>query len=334
MRAAVFHGPRDVRVEEAPDPVVAPGRVVVRSLANGLCGSDLHLFQGDTTGGIPLPAQFGHEFCGRVVEVGDGATGVAVGDLVAVEPLESCGRCRECTDGAPNVCRDVRWYAATGTIGGLSELASVAAGSVHVLPEGTTAEQGALVEPMAVAYHACRTGGAAPGDRVVVLGAGPIGIGVALGLRALGVDEVVVAEPAPARRAALEELGVARVANPDAGAILEAHDGPVDLVIDAAGVPAAFDTALDVLGPRGRLVVVAMYREAVPFQPVRLLTREVRIALSCAYAAGDFAAVIGHIAAGRYPTSPWVEHVGLEDLDDAFGRLERGEAGKLIVDMT
>jgi (R,R)-butanediol dehydrogenase/meso-butanediol dehydrogenase/diacetyl reductase len=333
MRAAVFHGPRDVRIEQVPDPASAPGRVVIRNLVNGLCGSDLHLFQGDLTGGIPVPAQFGHEFCGEVVEVGQGVAGIGIGDLVTVEPLESCGSCRDCRAGSPNVCWDARWYAATGSIGGLSEFASVASGSAHLLPDGVSTEQGALVEPMAVAYHACRTGAATPGDRVVVLGAGPIGIGVALGMRALGVDDVVVAEPVSLRRAALEALGVARVVGPSAEAILDAYGGPADLVIDAAGVQAAFDAAVEVLGPRGRLVIVAMYGGEVAFRPVRLLTREVSVRLSCAYAAGDFAAVIGHVAAGRYPTAPWVEHVALGGLDEAFGRLERGEAAKLLVDV-
>jgi (R,R)-butanediol dehydrogenase/meso-butanediol dehydrogenase/diacetyl reductase len=168
---------------------------------------------------------------------------------------------------------------------------------------------------------------------VAVLGGGPIGIGVALGLRALGVESVVVAEPAPARRAAIGALEVARAVEPDPSAILDALDGRVDLVVDAAGVPAAFGTAVEVLAPRGRCVVVAMYREAVTFHPVAPLTREIRISWSCAYGAGDFSAVIGHMTAGRYPTSSWVEHVRLDELDAAFGRLERGEAVKLIVDM-
>jgi (R,R)-butanediol dehydrogenase/meso-butanediol dehydrogenase/diacetyl reductase len=337
MRAALYHGPGDVRLEDVPEPDPTPGTVKVRSLHNGLCGTDLHQYFVGPMSPAPLPIVVGHEFAGEVVELGAGVTSVAVGDLVAIEPLWPCGTCGPCTDGDPNLCPEVLCHGLGGPGGGLSEFTVVRERMAHKLPEGLGPVHGALVEPMSVAYRAVLRSEPRPDDAAVVFGAGPIGIGAFLGLRALGVDDVTVVEPAPERRAAVAALGAERVLDPaaiDAVDDVREHTAGTGarVVIDAAGVPASFTAALGVAAPRGRVVTVAAYMEPVSYNPTDVMMRELEIVSSFSYN-GEFDAVLAHMAAGRYPTDGWVERVPFDDQLSAYERLHRGEAIKLMIDL-
>ncbi len=272
-----------------------------------------------------------------MVDVGRDVTRVAVGDLVAVEPSLPCGSCPPCVDGNYNLCLQFLCNGLGGPSGGLSEFTIARESMAYPLPEQVGPVLGALVEPMSVAYRAVLRAHPRPGLAAVVLGAGPIGIGSFLALRALGVDNVTMVEPAPQRRAAVSALGAAAVLDPTAtdvvGAIREAtHGAGVPVVIDAAGTRASFATGLGVAGRKGRFVTVAAYMEPVTYNPTDVLMREVEIVSSFAYA-GEFAAVIEHMAAGRYPAEGWIEHVPFEEHFTAYDRLHRGEAIKLMVDL-
>ena len=337
MRAALYYGPGDVRLEDVPEPDPTPGTVKVRSLHNGLCGTDLHQYFVGPMSPAPLPTVVGHEFSGEVVELGAGVTSVAVGDLVAIEPLWPCGTCAPCLEGDPNLCPEVLCHGLGGPGGGLSEFTVVRERMAHKLPEGLGPVHGALVEPMSVAYRAVLRAEPRPGDAAVVFGAGPIGIGAFLALRALGVDDVTMVEPAVERRAAVAALGAERVLDPattDVVADVREHTGGAGarVVIDAAGVPASFTAALGVAAPRGRVVTVAAYMEPVPYNPTEVMMREREIVSSFSYN-GEFDAVIEHMAAGRYPTDGWVERVPFDDQLSAYDRLHRGEAIKLMIDL-
>jgi (R,R)-butanediol dehydrogenase/meso-butanediol dehydrogenase/diacetyl reductase len=178
---------------------------------------------------------------------------------------------------------------------------------------------------------------AAAGERAVVVGAGPIGIGAYLGLRALGVEDVVVIEPAQERRAAVAAVGAETVLDPNevdvTTAVLDrTRGGGVSVVIDAAGAPAGFESALPMLGAGGRLVIVAAFMDPVAFHPLYVFQREIEILHSFAYC-NDFEAVLAHLAEGRYPSDAWVEVVPAQQLHEAYGRLERREAMKVLVDV-
>ena len=337
MRAALYYGPGDVRLEDIPEPDPTPGTVKVRSLHNGLCGTDLHQYFVGPMSPAPLPTVVGHEFSGEVVDVGRDVTSVAVGDLVAIEPLWPCGACGPCLDGDPNLCWEVLCHGLGGPGGGLSEFTVVREHMAHRLPEGLGPVHGALVEPMSVAYRAVLRAEPHPGDVAVVFGAGPIGIGAYLALRALGVDDVTVVEPAPERRAAVGALGAARVLDPAATDVVDevrdrTHGAGARVVVDAAGVPASFTAALGVASTRGRVVTVAAYMEPVTYNPTDVMMRELEIVSSFSYN-GEFDAVIDHMAAGRYPTDGWVERVPFGEQLTAYDRLHRGEAIKLMIDL-
>jgi (R,R)-butanediol dehydrogenase/meso-butanediol dehydrogenase/diacetyl reductase len=230
MRAAVFHGRQDLRLEDVPEPRVGPGEVKLRVLYNGICGSDLHeYYDGPITTrdtphpltGVKNPVILGHELCGEVVEVGDGIEDLSSGDLVAVEPVETCGRCLFCTSGQYNHCGLLAFHGYNRESGGLAQFTTVRRPMAHKLPPGMTPMQGALIEPLAVAWRTADRCKVQSGQTVVVHGGGPIGIGVYFTLRSRGI-RVLMTDPTPTRRAVLMKLGVEVVLDPTAGDIVSA----------------------------------------------------------------------------------------------------------------
>ena len=346
MRAAVFYGREDLRLEDVPEPVPQRGEVKLRIHYNGICGSDLHeYYDGPITTrvephpltGVKNPVIFGHEMCGEVVEVGEGIEDLERGDRIAVEPVETCGRCLFCKSGQYNHCGLLAFHGYNRDGGGLAEFTVVRRSMAHKLPKGMTAEQGALIEPMAIAFSTVNRCRVEAGQTAVVHGLGPIGIGVYLTLRRRGV-RVIVSDPSPARRSVLASLGAEVVLDPRAvnvvSAIRDFTGGRgVHASIDAAGVPAAFHAALQGTAVDGNVVVVAIHTRPIEIDPMEILMSEARItgvALSC----GAFPSVIAEMAAGAYPTKGWVEKIPLDGLiRDGFERLHRQEGVKLLVDV-
>jgi (R,R)-butanediol dehydrogenase/meso-butanediol dehydrogenase/diacetyl reductase len=346
VRAACFHGREDLRLEEVPDPRPGPGEVLLRVRYTGICGSDVHeLYHGPvfTPGdrphpltGVTNPVILGHELSGEVVEVGDGVTRVAVGDLVAVYPLETCGRCAFCASGRTNLCPVRAPHGFARGEGGFAQLTTVKEEMAYRLPPEIDPVRGALVEPMTVGMHAARRAGVGSGGTAAVLGAGPIGLGVALSLAALDVD-VILSDPSPRRREAARGLGFEHVLDADgaAAALLELTGGlGVDAAIDAAGVPAALATALDATRADGTVVIVAVPLAPITLEIPRFRRAEVRLTMSAGPVAADWRDVIELMAAGRYPAGDWVEIIAFDDLLAAgFEPLRRQERVKVLVDV-
>src|SRR5579884_2363211 len=258
MRALRFHGAHDLRLEDVPEPS-APGadEVVVRPANCGICGTDLHEY---TAGPIVTPVEphpltgaqnpqiLGHEFAGEVVAVGGQVTRVREGDRVAIMPLAYCGRCSYCRRGLQHLCATMGCVGLSHAWGGMAELAKVAEYQIVRLPDGVSYEQGALIEPAAVAAYGVERAGVAPGDRVLVTGAGPIGALAALCARAAGASAVYISEPNPARRRRAAALGAATVLDPaavDLPEVLREETGGlgVDVAIECSGHPSAFGSA-------------------------------------------------------------------------------------------
>ena len=347
MRAAVFHGRCDLRLEDVPEPEPGPGDVKLRVHYNGICGSDLHeYYAGPMTTrtephpltGVKNPVIFGHELCGTVVGLGAGVEDLEFGDRVAVEPVETCGRCLDCSSGHYNHCRLLAFHGYNREGGGLAEYTVVRRSMAHRLPVALSPAQGALIEPMAIAWSTVRRCHVEAGQTVALHGAGPIGIGVFLVLRARGI-RVVVSDPSPLRRQVMLGLGASVVLDPGEADVVTAirdltggHGAHAS--VDAAGVPAAIRAGL--LGTRidGNFVVVAIHEKPIVIPPFDLLMPEVRltgVALSC----NDFPAVIEAMAEGTFPTEGWVSTIPLERIiEDGFERLHRQEALKLLVDVS
>lgn len=347
MKAARFHGKEDLRIDEVPEPSPGPGQVKLRNAYAGICGSDLHFYFAPESlpfdprsphplTGASLPQILGHEFSGTVVEVGEGVTGVRVGDRGAVFPLEvSCGECLACRNGLPFSCLKMGSLGASSPSGGLAEYSVFDAAQLHIVPEEVDLRMAALVEPMAVGWHAVARSSVPAGGTALVAGAGPIGLGAWFALKARGVDRVLVSEPSADRRAAIAALG-ASVIDPVhedlAAAIATLTDGNgVDAAIDAAGSASAITTALGSLTPGGRVVVVALHERPAELSLTGLMMGETEIVGAVGYRPEEFDAVIAAMAEGFYDTAGWVQERPLEQAVEALHDLRDGIGSSKIL---
>ncbi|HET6684671.1 MAG TPA: alcohol dehydrogenase catalytic domain-containing protein [Gaiella sp.] len=347
MRALRFHAARDLRIEDVtapPDP--ADGQVVVRVATCGICGTDLHEY---VAGPIVTPVEphpltgarnpqiLGHEFAGEVVAVGPAVTRVAEGDRVSIMPLAYCGTCAYCRRGLQHLCATMACVGLSHAWGGMAELATVDEYQVVPLPDGVSYQQGALIEPAAVAAYGVQRAGVAPGDQVLITGAGPIGALAALCARAAGASTVYVSEPNAARRARAEALGVATVLDPtavDLPAFLRDETGGlgVDVAIECSGHPNGFSSAIASLRRRGTLAQTGLFVGEATVEPMLWALNDLTIVGTWCYWVYDFDRIAAQIAAGDLPVERVVtSEVDLDGAPDAFARLASGTADEIKV---
>jgi len=345
MRAALYYGRQDLRLTSVPEPEPGPGEVKLRVHYNGICGSDLlEYYDGPVTTrstphpltGVQNPVIMGHELSGEIVALGEGIEDLGVGDLVAVEPVETCGRCLYCGLGQYNHCPSlaIQGY---NRAGGLAEYTVVKRRMAHALLPGVSALQGALIEPLAIAWHTVNRCVVDAGQVVAIHGAGPIGAGAFLTLKRRGVEAIIV-DPSPARRAALERLGARTVLDPSAcdvvAAIRDLTGGRgAHASIDAAGGAKAFRAMLHGTRVDGTAVVVAIHHEPVSIPPFDLLMPEVRLT-GVALSVNAFPAVIAEMARGSYPLEGWVETIPFDGvIEQGLERLRRQQGMKIVVEI-
>lgn len=347
MRAAIYHAPHDVRVSEVDEPEAGAGEVKLRVAHNGVCGSDLHEYFSASTfvpvephpqTGVVAPVVLGHEFSGTVTAVGEGVDSVREGDRVAVRPTYTCGTCAACVGGTPNACRVIAFHGLSGPGGGLSEYTVLPEAMVFRLPDEVSLEMGALVEPMAVSYHAVAISGIRPGDCAVIAGLGPIGVGVYFALRAKGVTTVIASDPSADRREVLTRLGAEHVIDPTVTEVATAaHDltggRGAEVVFDAAGVGAAILTGIGALAPQGKVLVIGIHEQAMELNPTALLLGESQIVASLTYSDDDYRRVIEGMARGEITAEGWVDHAPLDDLLTVYEDLRRGARMKVLIDL-
>ncbi|HEY7719014.1 MAG TPA: alcohol dehydrogenase catalytic domain-containing protein, partial [Pedococcus sp.] len=239
MRAAVLVRPGEVEVVERPDPAPGPREVLVRVGAVGVCGSDTHYYDHGRIGRfvVEAPLVLGHEASGVVEAVGAGVDPARVGQRVSIEPGVPCRRCAQCLAGRYNLCPDVVFHATPPVDGSLAELVVVDEAFAHPVPDTVSDESAALLEPLSVGIWACRKGGVGPGSRVLVTGAGPIGIVAAQVARASGAAEVVVADVNPHRLAVAAPLGATRTVDVRETSLVESYAGGPgpDVLLECSG---------------------------------------------------------------------------------------------------
>jgi (R,R)-butanediol dehydrogenase / meso-butanediol dehydrogenase / diacetyl reductase len=320
MRAVVCV-PGGVEVADVDDPAPAPDEVVVRVEACGLCGSDVHAIER----GFTAPGQIlGHEFAGRVVDVGASVRAGWIGAAVAVDPLGSCGSCRACARGVPFGCRAVPNLGITAP-GAYAQYVAVPQRQLVRLPDELPAELGAHAEPLAVALRAVDLARVGPGDSVLVYGVGPIGLNAIMALRLAGVDRIVGAGRSAGRRAAAVAVGADTVVDtrevsvPDHAAQTGSR---FTAVLECSGAPGALMQALEVLEPGGTYVEVALTTETATVPLLRLVGDGLTIVGSCAFDAATYARAVDHIGACRVPVAALIsERVGLDATPEALDRL-------------
>lgn len=347
MKALRFHNARDLRIEDVAEPGdPRDDEVVVRVATCGICGTDLHEFiagpivtpvDAHPLTGAQNPQILGHEFAGEVIAVGPRVSRVAAGDRVAIMPLAYCGRCAYCSRGLQHLCATMGCVGLSHAWGGMAQLATVAEYQVVRLPDGVTFQQGALIEPTAVAAYGVERGGVKPGDRVLITGAGPIGALAALCARAAGASTVYISEPNAARRRRAQALDVATVLDPtavDVPEILrEASEGlGVDVAIECSGHPDGFASAIACLRRRGTLAQTGLFVGEATVEPMLWSLNDLTIVGTWCYWVYDFDRVAAQIAAGDLPVERVItSNVDLDGAPDAFERLASGSADEIKV---
>ena len=283
MRSALCIGPGQFQLRDVESPSPGPDDAIVKVRNCGICGSDLHFFHG---GFPPPPVCPGHEISGEIAEVGKAVGDLRQGDRVAIEPLVVCRQCWACRTGEYQLCRHLR-ILGTMVDGGMAEFVRVPAYTLFPLPAGIDFEVGALAEPLAVTVHALRIADVRLGNRVLVLGAGTIGLLAVAAAKAAGADEVWITARHPHQGAAAVALGAARVfSGADAAAELStaAHQQPVDVVVETVGGAAdTLNDALHLVRPAGCVVVLGVFTTTPTLNALALITKEVRVVGSLTY---------------------------------------------------
>lgn len=329
MKAARFHGRGDIRIDDIPEPATRPGTVKVEVEWCGICGTDLHEYEEGPifaptpeaphpVTGESIPIQLGHEFAGVVAEVGEGVTDVRVGDRVVVEPYIICGRCDACQQGRYNVCASLGFVGLSGYGGGFSRYVVAERRWIHPLGELET-DVGALVEPLAVAYHAVRLSKAKPAPSALVFGSGPIGLVTIASLRAVGVEDVIVVEPAEVRKKKASGAGATHVLDPTevdvVEAVMELTKGRgADVSFECAGIDKVLAAAIQSTRVGGTVVNLAIWGHDASVAMNNLVFREVNVVGSLAYC-NDHADTIRLIQDGKVEPRQFITgRIGVDDI--------------------
>jgi len=334
LRAGQYVGDRTVLTEhlEAVEP--AAGQVQIEVAYTGLCGTDLHIVHGNMDGRVERPLVFGHEMSGTVAAIGPDVTTVSPGDRVTVMPLDWDGTCPACVAGHRHLCHHLN-FIGIDSPGSLQELWTVPEHVVVPLSDHASLRHAALVEPVAVAVHDVRRSELTSGDKVVVLGGGPIGMLIATVARHAGA-EVYVSEVDPTRLQQAAALGF-RTLDPSQddvqAAVTEWTAGAgADVVFEVSGAAAAVEAATGLAKVRGTIVVVAIHPTPRPVDLQRVFWRELRILGARVYERQDFDEAIRLLADGVVPADELItDVVPLEATASAFTRLEAGTAMKMLV---
>lgn len=267
MKVAIMEGIGKMGFTEREIPCPAEGEVLVKLEYVGICGSDLHYYENGAIGNFVVEPPFvlGHEAGGTVIEVGRGVTHLKAGDRVALEPGKTCGKCEFCREGKYNLCPDVVFFATPPVDGVFQEYVAHEAALCFKLPDGVSTMEGALIEPLAVGFHAANQGNAHAGQTAVVFGAGCIGLVTLLALKAEGVSNTTVVDIMPKRLEKALELGAGAVINgakEDAAArIMELTGGRgVDVVIETAGTEITTNQCICAAKKGGTIVLVGYSR--------------------------------------------------------------------------
>jgi 2-desacetyl-2-hydroxyethyl bacteriochlorophyllide A dehydrogenase len=309
MRAIVLDRPGSFRVAEVPDPTPGEGQIVVKVDACGICGTDIHIMDGEFPP-TPYPITPGHEFAGTVV---------------AVAPSLYCGYCRRCRSGRGNLCEN--WAAIGDTVdGAFAEYVAVPAVNAHRLPEGIDGQLGAMVEPLACAVHGLRRLGPLFGDSVVLTGAGTMGLLLLQLLVHSGAGPVTVVDRVADRLEVARKLGAARVA----GNLSDLDGERFEIAVDATGVPAVVDGVTGLLDRGGRLLIfgVSPAEASISLSPFRVYNDEITVTGSMAILR-SFAPAVELIGSGAIDPRPLLsEPLPLDEFGEALHRVRTGQGIK------
>ena len=336
MKAAFYEGNKTFSVGSCEPVAPAADEVRIDVSYCGVCGTDLHIFQGHMDQRVKMPLVIGHEMSGTIVELGTAVSGWAVGDGVVVRPLEPCNDCAACRRGHGHICQNLN-FIGIDSPGAFQASWTVPAHTLHRLPPGISMDLAAMIEPLAVACHDVRIGEVAAGEQVVVIGGGPIGTLVALVARESG-GSVLMSEVNPYRVQFGRDLGFEVVNPKEADLVAEVEKrtegGGADVVFEVSGTQAGADVMTDLVRTRGRIVVVAIFAEAPKIDLFRFFWRELKLCGVRVYEPEDYDRAIELVAGRQLPLEKVISaRRSLSELQEVCEQIEAGaEMMKVLID--
>lgn len=324
MKAAVWHGEKDIRVEEKELKALQDNEVTVRVAWAGICGSDLHEYQEgpvfvpvdkpDELTGEVAPIIMGHEFSGVIEKVGKNVTNYKVGDRVVVNPTITHGNKPEDVD-----CYDGFSFIGLHGDGGFAAFANAPEHNIYKLPDTLSLQDAALVEPTAVAVQAVKEGNLLFGDNVAVFGAGPIGLLTVIAAKAAGASNIIVFDLSETRLQMAKELGATAIFNSaevdPVEAVKQYAPAGVDVTFEVAGVAPTFKSAIEVTRPRGKVVIVSIFARPIEWNPMQLTNTGVKLTSTIAYTPTSFQQTVDLMGTGQLqPQGIITSQIELEDI--------------------
>jgi L-iditol 2-dehydrogenase len=309
-----------VRLRSTPVPKVDPDQVLIEVAAVGVCGSDVHYFHEGKIGDfiVEAPMILGHEASGVIVAVGSDVDPARIGERVAIEPQRACRVCEQCKHGRYNLCPFIEFYATPPIHGAFAQYAVIQADFAFPIPDSMSLEAAALCEPLSVGIWSNQKAGTGPGSRILIAGAGPIGIVVAQVARAFGASEIIVTDLAAERREIAIKFGATRVIDP-AVEDVASLGLEVDAFIDASGAAPAVRAGIMAVKPAGRIVLVGMGADDATLPVTRIQVRELTLTGVFRYA-NTWPLAIDLVASGRVDLDSLVTgRFGLEQVEEALG---------------
>ena len=337
MKSAVFYGKHDLRVENSPMPKVGPEDILFQVKACGICGTDVHIYEGDKGAAeVTPPTILGHEFSGVIAEVGSNVTKYKVGDRVCIDPNCYCGKCDFCRNGIAHYCTDMIGYGTTVN-GGFAEYCSVNQRQVYKLGDNTTFEQGAMTEPVACCLHGMDMCNIHPGSNVVVIGGGMIGLLMLQLSKLAGAARVALLEPVESKRVVAKKLGADILIDPINENVEEelkkAGMTWVNTVIECVGKTATIQQAIDIVGNKGTVMMFGLTKpdDTIAVKPFQIFQKEIELKSSFINPYTQKRA-LDLIDSGRLDVSSMVYAVeSLENLADILSSPELRAKGKYII---
>ncbi|HEX8489185.1 MAG TPA: NAD(P)-dependent alcohol dehydrogenase [Propionibacteriaceae bacterium] len=327
MRASILRGTRDVTVEERTRPQPGPREVLVRVGSVGVCGSDIHYYEHGKIGRfvVEQPLVLGHEASGVIEELGEEVSSLSAGQRVSIEPGVPDLTCPQCLAGRYNLCPDMRFFATPPIDGAFAEYVVVHASFAHPIPDSMSDDAAALLEPLSVGVWACRKAGVTAGSRVLITGAGPVGLVSLQTALAFGAQAVAVSDVNPARLAVAAELGATQTVDARTGSLAELTAAP-DVLLECSGYPPAIADGIRALDRAGRAVLVGMGGDEVPLPLSVIQERELTVTGTFRYA-NTWPTAIGLVSSGRVNLDRLVTgSYLLDEVEDALTASRRDAA--------
>jgi 2-desacetyl-2-hydroxyethyl bacteriochlorophyllide A dehydrogenase len=325
MKAAVWYGGKDIKIEDLPEPKIKDDEVLVKVRAVSICGSDLHAYIGVSKRRIP-PLVMGHEFSGEVVKLGSNVKGLREGERVVLEPVLSCGKCVLCQRGRSNICENMK-LVGLHLNGAFSEYVPIAASKCHKLPNSVSFEEASLTEPLAVAVHAVNLTSLEKDEDICIIGSGTVGLMTLQVAKNKGTGKIFVIDTLDYRLELAKKLGATTLINAKKEDPVKEvlADGGVGTVFEAVGHQKTVQQALAMVGKGGKVTIIGMLEATMELGMLDVTVKEIEIRGSYGYTPNDFKLALKLIAQGKVNVKPLITHVlPLKDIAKGFDILSRG----------